>query len=296
MTQPRATPAEAREARQQAPIGVFDSGVGGLTVLRELLRELPDERFIYFGDTGNCPYGVRPEAQIQELALAVARFLLARDVKQIVVACNAASVSALASLRAAFELPFVGVVPAVKPAAERTRAGKVGVAATETSARSQYLRRLIAEHANGVEVLAAGCPRLVTLAEAGILDGPEAEAAVRGYIEPLLAAGIDELVLGCTHFPAMSAVFARVAGPAVEVIDSGAAVARQARRVLAERDLLASPGGGPLAAPRAVRASDEFWSSGEADGFARTAQAILGEEPIHARHASGMVMSPAKPA
>jgi glutamate racemase len=285
MTQPRATPAEAREARQQAPIGVFDSGVGGLTVLRELLRELPDERFIYFGDTGNCPYGVRPEAQIQELALAVARFLLARDVKQIVVACNAA----------AFELPFVGVVPAVKPAAERTRAGKVGVAATETSARSQYLRRLIAQHANGVEVLAAGCPRLVTLAEAGVLDGPEAEAAVRGYIEPLLAAGIDELVLGCTHFPAMSAVFARVAGPAVEVIDSGAAVARQARRVLAERDLLAPPGGGPLAAPRAVRASDEFWSSGEAVGFARTAQAILGE-PIHARHASGMVMSPAKPA
>jgi glutamate racemase len=295
MTQPRATPAEAREARQQAPIGVFDSGVGGLTVLRELLRELPDERFIYFGDTGNCPYGVRPEAQIQELALAVARFLLARDVKQIVVACNAASVSALASLRAAFELPFVGVVPAIKPAAERTRAGKVGVAATETSARSQYLRRLIAEHANGVEVLAAGCPRLVTLAEAGILDGPEAEAAVRGYIEPLLAAGIDELVLGCTHFPAMSAVFARVAGPAVEVIDSGAAVARQARRVLAERDLLAPPGGGPLAAPRAVRASDEFWSSGEAVGFARTAKAILGE-PIHARHASGMVMWPAKPA
>jgi glutamate racemase len=292
MTQPRATPAEAREARQQAPIGVFDSGVGGLTVLRELLRELPDERFIYFGDTGNCPYGVRPEAQIQDLALAVARFLLARDVKQIVVACNAASVSALASLRAAFELPFVGVVPAVKPAAERTRAGKVGVAATETSARSQYLQRLIAEHANGVEVLAAGCPQLVTLAEAGILDGPEAEAAVRGYIEPLLAAGIDELVLGCTHFPAMSAVFARVAGPAVEVIDSGAAVARQARRVLAERDLLAPPGGGPLAAPRAMRASDEFWSSGEAVGFARTAQAILGE-PVYARHASGMVVSPA---
>ena len=152
MTQPRATPAEAREARQQAPVGIFDSGVGGLTVL----RELPDERFIYFGDTGNCPYCVRPEAQIQELALAVARFLLARDVKQIVVACNAASVSALASLRAAFDVPFVGVVPAVKPAAERTRAGKVGVAATETSARSQYLRRLIAEHANGVEVLAAG--------------------------------------------------------------------------------------------------------------------------------------------
>ena len=165
-----------------APVGVFDSGVGGLTVLRDLLRELPAERFVYFGDTGNCPYGVRTEEDIQALAIAGARLLLERGAKIIVVACNTASVSALRELRAAFTIPFVGVVPAVKPAAERTRVRRVGVAATEASAKGDYLKRLIREHANGVEVLAAGCPRLVTLAEAGVLDGPEAEAAVRAYL------------------------------------------------------------------------------------------------------------------
>src|SRR5262245_57478276 len=123
-----------------APVGVFDSGVGGLTILSELRRELPDERFIYFGDTGNCPYGVRPVTEIQELSRNAARFLLAHDAKMIVVACNTASVSALAELRESFsQIRFVGVVPAVKPAAERTRAGVVGIAATEASARGDYL-------------------------------------------------------------------------------------------------------------------------------------------------------------
>src|SRR5689334_16908549 len=178
-----------------APVGVFDSGVGGLTILRDLLRELPSERFVYFGDTGNCPYGVREEEEIQRLALAGARLLLEQGAKIIVVACNTASVSALAELRAAYTVPFVGVVPAVKPAAERTRVGKVGIASTEASARGTYLKRLIADHANGVRVFAQGCPDLVTLAEAGTLDGPEAEAAVRAYVQPMLDAGIDQLVL-----------------------------------------------------------------------------------------------------
>jgi glutamate racemase len=270
-----------------APVGVFDSGVGGLTILRDLLRELPSERFVYFGDTGNCPYGVREEDEIQRLALAGARLLLKRGVKIIVVACNTASVSALAELRAAYTVPFVGVVPAVKPAAERTRAGKVGIASTEASARGTYLRRLIADHANGVRVFAQGCPDLVTLAEAGTLDGPEAEAAVRAYVQPMLDAGIDKLVLGCTHFPAMRAVFERVAGPDVEVIDSGAAVARQARRVLAQRGLLAAPDGEPARAPRPPDARDEFWCSGDPIRFARVASAILGH-PIMGRLAPEM--------
>ncbi len=284
MVQRQAEQAAMRPERgtSATPIGVFDSGVGGLTVLRDLLRELPTERFVYFGDTGNCPYGVRTEEEIQSLAIAGARLLLGRGAKIIVVACNTASVSALRELRATFTVPFVGVVPAVKPAAERTRVKRVGVAATEASARGDYLKRLIREHANGVEVLAAGCPRLVTLAEAGILDGPEAEAAVRGYVEPMLAAGIDELVLGCTHFPAMRAVFERVAGPNIEVIDSGAAVARQTRRVLTEREQLADPVGMPAAEPRALKLDDEFWCSGDVDRFERTAAAILGA-PVSAR-------------
>ena len=258
-----------------APIGVFDSGVGGLTILKELLRELPDERFIYFGDTGNCPYGVRPVEEIQELSRNAARFLLDRGAKIIVVACNTASVSALAHLRQNFECPFVGVVPAIKPAAKLTRAGRVGIAATEASARGDYLRRLIAEHANGVEVFAVGCPRLVLLAEAGILDGPEAESAIRAYIEPMLEAGIDTLVMGCTHFPAMSDAFARVVGPDVAIIDSGAAIARQTRRVLTERKLLARTGHAARE-PRPLTSKDELWCSGDVEKFANVASAILG--------------------
>ena len=284
---------ETRDDRQ-APVGVLDSGVGGLTILRELLRELPDERFVYFGDTGNCPYGIRTEREIQDLSIAAVRVLLDHGAKIVVVACNTASVSALKELREAFTLPFVGVVPAVKPAAERTRVGRVGVAATEASARGDYLKRLIAEHANGVEVLAVGCPRLVTLVEQGHLDDPAVEAVVREDIAPLLDAGIDELVLGCTHFPALRPVFERVAGPGVDVIDSGAAIARQARRVLERDGMLASAGpnaGRAADTPRPLGEDDLFLCSGPVPPFEETASAILGQR-IHATRA-GSLLAPA---
>jgi len=267
----------------ERPIGVFDSGVGGLTILRDLLRELPAERYVYFGDTGNCPYGVRAEEEIQQLTLAGARFLIERGAKIIVVACNTASVSALKELRAAYRVPFVGVVPAVKPAAERTRKGIIGIAATEAAAQGAYLARLIEDFASGATVLRQGCPQLVTLAEAGTLDGPEVEAAIHGYIDSMLAAGIDELVLGCTHFPAMRPAFERIAGPDVEVIDSGAAVARQTRRVLEERCALAVPGIGPAEQPRPPHDGDEFWCSGDAALFRRVAESLLGH-PVTVRN------------
>ena len=283
MKQSEASAEAAKQPHDSRPVGVFDSGVGGLTILNDLLRELPAERFVYFGDTGNCPYGTRTEAEIQQLSRNVARFLLDRDAKIIVVACNTASVSALAELRQRFDVHFVGVVPAVKPAAERTRTGRIGVVATEASARGGYLKQLIADHASGVEVLAAGCPQLVTLVERGILDGPAAEAAIREYIEPMLDAGIDELVLGCTHFPAMRAAFERVCGPAVEIIDSGAAIARQTRRVLTAQRRLADPAAPAANAPRAPSPADEFWCSGDLALFERTAVAILGHSvPVRA--------------
>ena len=276
----------------RAPVGVFDSGVGGLTILGELLRELPDERFLYFGDTGNCPYGVRPREEIQLLAANAAQLLLDNRAKLIVVACNAASVSAITHLRASFpHIEFVGVVPAVKPAAERSRAGKVGVAATEVSARSEFLRQLIEQHASGVEVLAVGCPRLVTLAEAGQLEGPEVEEVIRGYIQPMLDAGIDTLVLGCTHFPAMRNAFELVAGAGVSVIDSGEAIARRTRYLLTKLDLLAEPSMGPLASPRAPGFQDEFWCSGDAEHFSRVATMIL-RSPVRAREVQGMLIKP----
>ena len=274
------------------PVGVFDSGVGGLTILNDLLRELPAERFIYFGDTGNCPYGTRTETDIQQLSFNAARFLLDRGAKILVVACNTASVSALAELRRRFDVHFVGVVPAVKPAAERTRCGRVGIVATEASARGGYLKKLISEHASGVEVLAAGCPSLVTLVERGVLDGPEAEAAILDYVRPMLDAGIDELVLGCTHFPALRTAFERVCGPAVEVIDSGEAIARQTRRVLTAQGRLAVPAAGAADAPRVPGPGDEFWCSGDRAQFERTAAAILGG-PVPVRAAPGFQYIPA---
>lgn len=277
--------------RPSDPVGVLDTGVGGLTILDELLREVPGERFVYFGDTGNCPYGVRPVGEIQALSIAAVRFLIAQGAKVIVVACNTMSVSALPELRAAFDVPIIGVVPAVKPAAEHTRVGRIGVAATEASANGTFLRQLIAEHANGVHVEAVGCPRLVLLAEAGILDEPEAEAAIRGYITPILDDGIDQLVLGCTHFPAMRAAFERVAGPGVAVIDSGAAVARQTRRVLVRDGLLSPADTGPTTTPRALGAGDAFWCSGDVPQFERVATAIL-RQPVRARLAPGMVLAP----
>jgi glutamate racemase len=275
-----------------SPIGVFDSGVGGLTILRELLRELPDERYVYFGDTGNCPYGARTEEEIQALGVAAAGFLLERGAKIIVVACNTASVSALATLRATFDTPFIGVVPAVKPAAEQTHTKRVGVASTEASAKGGYLQRLIRDHADGVEVSPVGCPRLVTIVEEGKLDGPEAEETVRGYIQPLLDRGIDILVLGCTHFPAMRPVFERVAGPEIAIIDSGAAIARQTRRVLTERGWLATERQA-LDTPRALSAGDEFWHSGDRAQFERVASALMGE-PITAQRAPVALLAPTR--
>jgi glutamate racemase len=283
----------SERAAANSPIGVFDSGVGGLTILSELLRELPDERYIYFGDTGNCPYGVRTEEEIQALSVAAANFLLERGAKIIVVACNTASVSALATLRATFNTPFVGVVPAVKPAAAHTRTKRVGVASTEASAKGGYLQRLIRDHADGVEVLPVGCPRLVTLAEAGELEGPEVEEAVRGYIQPLLDRDIDILVLGCTHFPAMRPVFEHVAGPNVAVIDSGAAIARQTRRVLTERGWLATERPAQEAS-RPLTSDDEFWHSGDQEQFERVASALMGER-VSANRAPIVVMAPAHP-
>jgi glutamate racemase len=291
------TTSKRRRARRpdtptlQAPVGVFDSGVGGLTILRDLLRELPAERYVYFGDTGNCPYGVRPQEEITQLSLNAAAFLLQRGAKLIVVACNTASSAAIHVLRKTYpQVKFIAVVPAVKPAAAMTRSGRVAVAATDSSAQGDYLRGLINQFANGAVVYPVGCQRLVTLAEKGLLDGPKVERQIRADIGPLLERGIDVLTLGCTHFPAMRAAFERVCGPGVAVIDSGEAVARQTRRVLREQGLLAAADRGALPTPRALTAADEFWRSGSAGAFDRVAAAILGGAP-KSRFATGMLLS-----
>ncbi len=261
------------------PIGVFDSGIGGLTIVRELVRELPDERFLYFGDDANCPYGPRPESEVIALSLGAARWLAAHAAKAIVVACNSASVSAREALRAAFpDIPIVVVVPAVKPAAALTRSGTIVLAATARAINDRFTHSLIETFADGVKVVPIACPGLVELVEAGILHGPKPEAALREYLAPALAGGADVVVLGCTHFPALREAVEAVAGPGVTVIDSGAAVARQTRHVLQERDLLAAPDGAGEEADRV-----QFWTSGDPDRFAMVAGMVLGH-PVTARH------------
>lgn len=264
-----------------APIGVFDSGAGGLTILTDLRAELPHERFIYLGDTANCPYGVRSDEEITALTLACCRLLMQQGVKLIIIACNTASQAALSTLRATLHpLPFIGVVPAVKPAARLTRNGRIGIAATNQAAKAIYLRQLIDEFAGGIEAFAVGCPDLVTLVERGQFEGPEVEASVRQALQPVLAADIDVLVLGCTHFPALRPVIERVAGPKVQVIDSGQAIARRTRSVLQAESMfapttLSDNGGGELA----------IWSSGDPTAFSHVATHILGL-PVQARLAS----------
>lgn len=257
-----------RKASRTAPIGVFDSGVGGLTILTALQRTLPQEDFIYIGDTAHCPYGTRSEAEVVDLSLRACRFLIQRDVKLIVVACNTASQSALNTLRATYAVPFVGVVPAVKPAARITRSGRIGVIATNQAARAAYLQQLIDHFAEGIEVEAIGSPEMVTLAEQGEFDGPHVEEVVKRALQPLLAKGVDVIVLGCTHFPALRPTIERLAGKRVQVIDSGAAIARRTYSILESEDALHpdSPTGGNL----------EVWCSGEPEAFSKVASKLLG--------------------
>jgi glutamate racemase len=255
----------------EASIGVFDSGAGGLTILSALREELPQEHYIYFGDTAHCPYGVRSDAEIIELTTNACRFLIEQGVKLIVIACNTASQAALSTLRATFSLPFVGVVPAVKPASRTTKRGRIGIAATNQAVKAAYLRQLIDDFAEGLEVYAVGCPELVTLVEHGELDGPEVEKTIRHALHPLLAKDIDVIVLGCTHFPALRPAIERIAGSHVQIIDSGKAIARRTHGVLEVEDTLrpvdsCSPGCGNL----------QVWCSGDPVAFSGVASKILG--------------------
>jgi glutamate racemase len=270
---------DAPGGRVDAPIGVFDSGAGGLTVLSALRAELPQEDFVYFGDTAHCPYGMRSDAEIIELSLRANRFLIEQGVKLIVIACNTASQAALSTLRATFSLPFVGVVPAVKPAARLTRCGRIGVVATTQAVRAAYLQQLIDDFASGLEVFAVGCPELVTLVEEGILDGPVVERTLEHCFEPLLSQQVDVLVLGCTHFPALRPAIERVVGKQVQVIDSGKAVARRTHTVL-EAESLLRPNGEENGHTGELR----VWCSGDAQVFGDIASRVLGYA-VTAQHA-----------
>lgn len=235
------------------PIGVFDSGVGGLSVLREIRRELPAEDVLYVADSAFAPYGDQPDDAIAQRVLTVASFLIDRSAKAIVVACNTATGAAVEALRARVSVPVVGMEPAVKPAAQTTKTAVVGVLATTQTLASAKFSRLLAAYGADVRVLLQPCPGLAEQVEQGDLSGPATRALVEQYVAPLVAQGADTLVLGCTHYPFLSGLIRDVAGPAVVVIDPSAAVARELRRRLQA---------GGLLSPDTRPGTERFWTSG----------------------------------
>ena len=214
------------------PIGVFDSGVGGLSILREMRRQMPAESAVYFADQGHVPYGPRPLEQVRAFSEGITRFLLDQGADLIVVACNTASAAALKQLRRTFpDVPFVGMEPAVKPAAEVTRSGVVGVLATPATFQGELYASVVERFGQGVQLVNQTVPGLVEQIEAGHLEAPETEALIRRALEPILQAGADTIVLACTHYPFVIPLISRLAGPEVTVIDPAPAIARQAARL-----------------------------------------------------------------
>ena len=225
-------PALLAPAMSAAPIGVFDSGVGGLSVLRHIHRMLPSESLIYVADSAYAPYGDRSSEEIHARAHAICRFLIDQGARAIVVACNTATAVAVASLRATFDLPIVAMEPAIKPAAALTQTGVVAVLATQRTLASQQIERLVQRHAQGCRVLLQPCPGFVDQVERGELTGARTRRLVADTLQPLLDAGIDVLVLGCTHYPFLLPAIRAVVGEDLTIIDPAEAVTQELQRRL----------------------------------------------------------------
>lgn len=220
----------------EAPIGVFDSGLGGLTVVRELRRKLPNERVIYFGDLARLPYGNKSDEQIRDFSLQNTQFLLKRRVKAIVVACNSSAAAAFWFLRGRYSLPIIDVMqPAARQAAETSRNLRVGVMGTQATIASHAYERAIMQVNPAIKVYTSACPLLVPLVEEGILSGPLVQMALERYLRPLLKQKIDTLVLGCTHYPLLRHAIQKAVGPRVRLIDSAPAAVRELKCVLEDR-------------------------------------------------------------
>jgi glutamate racemase len=238
-----------------APIGVFDSGIGGLSVLKHIRASLPNEDLLYFADSGNAPYGGRPEAEIVARSQAIAEFLMQYNAKALVVACNTATAAAIQALRARYPtLPLVGVEPGLKPASALTGTGTVGVLATKRTLSSEKFKLLHEQisAATNVRFLVQPCIGLADQVEKGELHSAETAALVRAYIEPLIEQGADTLVLGCTHYPfvrpLIEEIVGRITSRPIMIVDTGEPIARQLVRLLTERGWLKTGGTGSVAA------------------------------------------------
>lgn len=254
-----------------APVGVFDSGVGGLTVARSIIDQLPAENIIYVGDTANGPYGPLPLAQIRAHALAIMDELVERGVKALVIACNSASSACLRDARERYDVPVIEVIlPAVRRAVAATRNGRIGVIGTQATVTSRAYQDAFAA-AVGTEITAAACPRFVDFVERGVTSGRQVLGLAESYLEPLLHAGVDTLVLGCTHYPLLSGLIQLTMGEDVTLVSSAEETAKDLLRVLTERDLLR-----PVPEQGAPRPSWQFEATGDPAAFLALASRFLG--------------------
>ena len=259
----RAAPGVAHLMSDHRPVGVFDSGVGGLSIVREMRRQMPRLDIVYVSDARYLPYGEKSDAFIRERAFAISDFLLAAGARALVIACNTATAAAAHALRAQYALPIVGIEPAVKPASQATRSGIVGILATAGTLQSRRYAELLERFGHFTRVLSQPASGLVEQVEAGDLDGPRTLALLRSCLRPLLDAGADTVVLGCTHYPFLLESIRAVVGPGVQVIDPGAAVARRVAQVLGA----AVDGGGLL----------RCYTSGDASAQQALMSRLLGE-------------------
>jgi glutamate racemase len=249
------------------PIGVFDSGVGGISVLQHIHALLPHENLIYFADSKHAPYGNKTQAEIIARCMEIADFLLQKEVKSLVVACNTATAAAIDILREKFNVPIIGMEPAIKPAAAASKNGVIGVLATVGTLKSAQFAALLESYGRNVKVVTQACVGLVECIERGELDTPETKALIRQYTAPLLVEGADTIVLGCTHYPFVKQVIQEMVGDKIILIDTGAAVAKQVKRQLDEKELLSV---------NQEKAEVNFWTNSEAENAAQVIEKLWG--------------------
>lgn len=251
-----------------APIGVFDSGLGGLTVFKALARRMPSESLVYFGDTAHVPYGSKSPEAIARYSTAVARFLAGRGIKLLVVACNTSSAWALPAIRKAVKVPVIGVIePGARAALAATRGGRVGVIGTEATVKSGAYPKAIRSLSAKTRTVSQACPLFVPLVEEGWWDGTIVDEVARKYTAPLRKAGVDSVILGCTHYPYLKKVLAKAMGPRVKLIDSAEETARETERVLTELR---------LRVPNGRLGNRIFYASDAPERFARLGKRMLG--------------------
>lgn len=252
------------------PIGVFDSGVGGLTVAREIMRQLPNERIVYFGDTARVPYGSKSKETVTRFSRQIVHFLETQDVKAIVVACNTVSAYALEELEKEVDIPMIGVVkPGVRAALDATVNKKIGVICTEATMNSGIYSRYIQENDNSVKILGKACPLFVPLVEEGLWEDPVTDEIARRYLTELVDSGIDTLILGCTHYPMLRSTVRKIMGESVTLVNPAYETARELKALLADKGLESEH------RPELGTELYRFYVSDAADKFQRFANSIL---------------------